>query len=159
MSKKKELKDQRIPIMMTESEVQALDDWSFKNRIRSRGEAIRRLCHVGLTFDDHRKEVLSSHAAILNEAIKGIPAAREIAEKGSASLLERKVSHALIKTLATAMSSTLLLRMLTGIANNVKADEDFDKILTESMELTKGLKEEHELLMADFDEPIVEKEQ
>jgi hypothetical protein len=46
-----ELKDQRIPIMMTPSEVKAIDDWMWANRIRSRGEAIRRLCKVGLDFD------------------------------------------------------------------------------------------------------------
>jgi hypothetical protein len=33
---------------MTPSEVKALDDWAFANRIRSRGEAIRRLIEVGL---------------------------------------------------------------------------------------------------------------
>lgn len=43
-----ELKDQRVPIMMSPSELKALDDWMFANRIRSRGEAIRRLCQVGL---------------------------------------------------------------------------------------------------------------
>lgn len=44
----KELKDQRIPVMLTASELTAIDDWSFANRIRSRGEAIRRLCQMGL---------------------------------------------------------------------------------------------------------------
>ncbi len=43
-----ELKDQRVPIMMSEAELQAIDDWSFKRRIRSRGEAIRRLCEIGI---------------------------------------------------------------------------------------------------------------
>lgn len=44
----KELKDQRITIMMTATELAAIDDWSFTNRIRSRGEAIRQLCLAGL---------------------------------------------------------------------------------------------------------------
>src|SRR5687768_2037371 len=43
-----ELKTERITTMMTPSEVQALDDWAFANRIRSRGEAIRRLIEAGL---------------------------------------------------------------------------------------------------------------
>ncbi|RSC31510.1 hypothetical protein EGT36_23110 [Agrobacterium sp. FDAARGOS_525] len=43
-----ELKDQRVPIMMSEDELKAVDDWRFENRIGSRGEAIRRLCQVGL---------------------------------------------------------------------------------------------------------------
>jgi hypothetical protein len=43
-----EKKDQRIPVMMTASEVKAIDDWSFASRIRSRGEAIRQLIAHGL---------------------------------------------------------------------------------------------------------------
>jgi hypothetical protein len=52
MADEKELKDQRVPIMMTPSELEAIDDWMFKNRIRSRGEAIRRLCQLGLIIED-----------------------------------------------------------------------------------------------------------
>lgn len=48
MAEDKELKDQRVVTMMTASELEAIDDWMFKNRIRSRGEAIRRLCQIGL---------------------------------------------------------------------------------------------------------------
>lgn len=44
----KELKTERIALLMAEAEVKAIDDWSFANRIRSRGEAIRRLIELGL---------------------------------------------------------------------------------------------------------------
>lgn len=53
-----ELKDQRVPIMMSEAELKAIDDWSFENRIRSRGEAIRRLCHLGISVEGHRRELI-----------------------------------------------------------------------------------------------------
>ena len=43
-----EPKDQRVIIMMTASELKAVDDWSFARRIRSRGEAIRQLLALGL---------------------------------------------------------------------------------------------------------------
>jgi hypothetical protein len=43
-----ELRDQRVPLLMTASEVRAVDDWSFARRIRSRGEAIRTLIQLGL---------------------------------------------------------------------------------------------------------------
>jgi hypothetical protein len=44
-----EMKTERITTMMTPSEVKALDDWAFANRIRSRGEAIRQLIEAGLS--------------------------------------------------------------------------------------------------------------
>lgn len=43
-----ELLDQRVAIMMTKAELEMVDDWSFANRIRSRGEAIRRLVTAGM---------------------------------------------------------------------------------------------------------------
>ena len=48
MSMTDELKSERVTTMMTPSEVQEVDDWAFANRIRSRGEAIRRLIQSGL---------------------------------------------------------------------------------------------------------------
>jgi hypothetical protein len=52
MADEAERRTERIPLLMTPSEVQALDDWAFANRIRSRGEAIRRLIEAGLKADD-----------------------------------------------------------------------------------------------------------
>lgn len=46
-----ELKDQRVVTMMSPSELKAIDDWGFANRIRSRAEAVRRLCRIALEAD------------------------------------------------------------------------------------------------------------
>lgn len=39
---------ERITILLTPDELEAVDDWSFAQRIRSRGAAIRRLIYLGL---------------------------------------------------------------------------------------------------------------
>lgn len=44
----KELKDQRVVTMMSPSELEAIDEWAWRHRIRSRGEAIRRLCKLSI---------------------------------------------------------------------------------------------------------------
>lgn len=54
-----ELKDQRVVTMMSPSELEAIDDWSFKNRFRSRGEAIRRLTQMGMLLDRQFEEFAS----------------------------------------------------------------------------------------------------
>lgn len=38
----------RIPIMMSDDELNAVDDWRFANRLGTRSDAIRRLCAVAL---------------------------------------------------------------------------------------------------------------
>ncbi|MBF0246832.1 MAG: ribbon-helix-helix protein, CopG family [Alphaproteobacteria bacterium] len=50
-----EPKDHRVPIMMSQSEIEAVDDWAFANRIRSRSEAIRRLVRLGLEAPESEK--------------------------------------------------------------------------------------------------------
>jgi len=45
----------RIPVLMTPSELSALDDWAFANRVRSRGEAIRRLIEAGIKGLDAKR--------------------------------------------------------------------------------------------------------
>lgn len=64
MTDEKELKDQRVPIMMSASELESIDDWMFRNRIRSRGEAIRRLCQSGLAADEHFFALVDHYMAI-----------------------------------------------------------------------------------------------
>lgn len=51
----KERKTIRIPVLMTPSELRALDDWAFANRVRSRGEAIRRLIEAGIRSLDGKR--------------------------------------------------------------------------------------------------------
>lgn len=45
--------DQRVPIMMTTAELEAIDDWRAERRIWSRGEAIRQLVTEGLANAHH----------------------------------------------------------------------------------------------------------
>lgn len=66
----KELKDQRVVTMMSPSELEAIDDWMFKSRIRSRGEAIRRLCQIGLVFDEHAPSLWQGVAETVDEEQK-----------------------------------------------------------------------------------------
>lgn len=44
-------REKRVPIMMSEDEMLAIDDWRFANRIATRSDAIRRLCRIGLVID------------------------------------------------------------------------------------------------------------
>lgn len=44
-------RDFRVPIMMSDEEMQAIDDWRFANRVATRSDAIRRLCQMALALD------------------------------------------------------------------------------------------------------------
>lgn len=50
------LKSERVTIMMSPSDLKIVDDWSFDQRIRSRGEAIRQLIALGLEVAMQKKK-------------------------------------------------------------------------------------------------------
>lgn len=67
MSKKP--RENRVPIMMSDEELSAIDDWRFANRIATRSDAVRRLVQIGLRFEG----ALSS----IDEAASGLATASD----------------------------------------------------------------------------------
>ncbi|MGY6251650.1 hypothetical protein ACXIUS_29690 [Bosea thiooxidans] len=79
-----DLKNVRLPLMVSEPELTAIDDWRFSRRVPTRAEAIRRLIHLGikaepilrdllrllerLQWDDEAAE-LDKHIADIKEAL------------------------------------------------------------------------------------------
>lgn len=56
----KEPRENRVPIMMSEEELTAVDDWRFANRVATRSEAIRRLTATGLKLHAGANEFFKS---------------------------------------------------------------------------------------------------
>lgn len=65
-----ELKDQRVVTMMSPTDLATIDEWSFQNRIRSRGEAIRQLCRIGLDATTALDGLRSPAAHMANKSSK-----------------------------------------------------------------------------------------
>jgi hypothetical protein len=45
-----ENKTERVQLLMSPSQVEAIDEWGWQRRIRTRAEAIRQLVDLGLTI-------------------------------------------------------------------------------------------------------------
>lgn len=58
--------DQKFQMMLSKSELGAIDDWMFANRIRGRAEAIRSLCRTALTGPEASR--IDALVAALREA-------------------------------------------------------------------------------------------
>lgn len=58
----KKPRENRIPIMMSDEELQPIDDWRFENRIATRSDAVRQLCSQALYA--HRKSIADRIGAI-----------------------------------------------------------------------------------------------
>lgn len=60
-----DLRPNRIPFMLSDAELAAIDEWRFANKIATRAEAIRRLCQIALEVETHGRTVNSLMAALL----------------------------------------------------------------------------------------------
>lgn len=72
MTDEKPPKDNRVPIMMSDRELEAIDNWRFTNHVQSRSEAIRRLCQIALYISDRLDEMPAKLATNLDEVLKAV---------------------------------------------------------------------------------------
>ncbi|KQS84148.1 hypothetical protein [Rhizobium sp. Leaf386] len=94
-----QLKDQRVVTLMTPAELKSIDDWSFENRIRSRGEAIRRLCQMGVLADAKRNVLqqgsleMADKVLAISQKIRGTKRVDPDVSKANAELAELFTSY------------------------------------------------------------------
>lgn len=60
----------RLQMVITEDEVEAIDEWQHANRIASRSEAIRRLVQIALRYEEQEKGLVPLLRKVV-EVIKG----------------------------------------------------------------------------------------
>lgn len=117
-----DLKNQRIPIMMTEAELKEIDDWSFENRIRSRGEAIRRLCKIGLLANSELEEITNGvahiHHKIIDDHFQTLRSMVELSRQGG-TLDQKTVRNVFnevqLRSIDTAESSEIVYTMISAL--------------------------------------------
>lgn len=139
-------REHRVHMYLSEEEMTAIEDWRFANRIATRSDAIRRLCQIGLMFDEHRAELNAKFKAAFDAATEALPASHEVIARlqgGEATDLEHQLMSANAKTLIELTRMVTLVRSLVGVANNFKSDDDLEKIIAEAKEIwSVGNKEE-----------------
>lgn len=135
-------RENRVPIMMSDEELNLVDDWRFKNRVATRSESVRRLCHIGLTFDEHRAEFIEAFKGQYEELTKALAILADMVQGQDATEREKALGQIVLRTISKQISSLVLVRVITGIANNAKADRDIEDILKDTRELTDGLSDE-----------------
>ena len=137
MADEKGPKDQRIPIMMSASEVASIDDWRVAGRIWSRSEAIRRLVHIGLMidryFDALAAETNTAHERVL-DLVHAALDIRDLKDRMSPELMEyvTALADAAGPALDGMHSLTLRLEEALGPARKLTAETEIRKAFEEA---------------------------
>ncbi len=128
-----ELKDQRVVTMMSPSEIEAIDEWMFKNRIKSRGEAIRRLCYLGMNAED---DIM----ALLRALIEGLDAEHAMMERlktgdleGVTPLEVMKVGQDFLREVYAIVGSRLMEGVIFRTAPSAKEGIAVSKDISERL--------------------------
>jgi hypothetical protein len=142
MADETEKKTIKFQMMLAESEAAVIDDWGFSNRIRSRAEAIRRLCSLALTYDELSPGEISG--LVLEQARTALQITDYI-QKNEAAL--GKEHSAVLMSLCNKLirqqvdlAEALRLPMLKSKA--IKLSDDFDKALGEFQQIENILRQE-----------------
>lgn len=138
----KKPRENRIPIMMSDDELSAIEDWRFDNRIATRSDAVRRLCKMALVLDDELKPLHKSMSELIVAIKDVIGAVQPFIKEDSdqSAILELTVKLSTLNIRMVNHKNTL--RHVTGQAYNFKSnDMDFDEALDESNDLKSFFKE------------------
>lgn len=135
MDDKKTLKFQ---MMMSPAEAKELDDWMFDNRVRSRAEAIRRLCQMALVLDRELTPLIDTLSSSVNAGANLNRYIDEFITDCPEALEEKAKNLALISNEADLKFSKLVLtiRKITSQAYNFKGNTpEIENLIKKSAEI------------------------
>lgn len=91
----KKPRDNRVPIMMSEEELAAIDDWRFQNRVATRSDAVRRLCQIALRYDSFAVDLDDTGSRLapvlrrLTDSVGSLGDAEQLTAEDAASILKQ----------------------------------------------------------------------
>ena len=127
-----EPRQNRIPFMLSDAELSAIDEWRFENRIATRAEAIRRLCQIALLYEPLAKklQVDARQAAEDTIALSDIVTAQEAAPS------ERSVVEVPLDLMKRIESNLLWLDVLSidWQAHDIRSNPDVEAMVKKRLE-------------------------
>jgi hypothetical protein len=125
-----ENKTQHLHLLMAPGEVEAIDDWGFKNRIRTRAEAIRRLCQIGIRADQSLDNLLlfiETAQGWANAAFDETPSNPSDTPTDQPAPLAKQFT--LFTTMALLMAQTAALELKQD-RDRLKTLDDIEKLMS-----------------------------
>lgn len=105
-------------MFMSPSELKAIDDWAWKCRVRSKSEAVRRLCQIGLVVDEHIEDIAETIGRVREEYNTNVlAAAEELNNDGDNNYVEQTLNL----SIETMENLSTLLHQFNRILAPVRA--------------------------------------
>lgn len=89
-------KSERFQLVITAEELEAIEDWRFRNRVQTKSEAIRRLCQIGKDMEtvipnaaDHADFVLGSTRLMYEFVVRSVEVVKDGGKLDTEELIGR----------------------------------------------------------------------
>ncbi|NDK52949.1 hypothetical protein HLI18_16195 [Rhizobium laguerreae] len=139
-----ELKTIKFQLMLSEAEAKAIDDWGSAHKIRSRAEAIRRLCTAALELDAHANAIDEALGSLETQSYSFVERVREMSRHNDPRRNERL---ALVATrsseniFSVVNDLTIDLDAVLGAALAIRTADTLDKAVEALRENRRRLQE------------------
>ncbi|MGO7726698.1 hypothetical protein ACC704_01235 [Rhizobium johnstonii] len=139
-----ELKTIKFQLMLSEAEAKAIDDWGSAHKIRSRAEAIRRLCTAALELDAHANAIDEALGSLETQSYSFVERVREMSRHNDPRKNDRL---ALVATrsseniFSVVNDLTIDLDAVLGAALAIRTADTLDKAVEALRENRRQLQE------------------
>ncbi|MCC2612623.1 hypothetical protein [Neorhizobium petrolearium] len=126
-------RENRVPIMMSEEELQAIDDWRFANRIATRSDAVRRLVQLGILFDEDADNLTKAMVGVYDLFTQRAVAAAGLLVDESTGLdgrqeeYIRQMNRLAVDTIEELHALMHSLNSIVAPRDAIKANEPFEQ--------------------------------
>lgn len=148
-----EQKTERFNMFMSPSEMKAIDDWAWENKIRSKSEAVRRLIQMGLHADRNFETVKTQTDGTMEYMVNRIQKYAKMANTAKndggtpptiadySEMIKDIVSMVahLAGTVSATASSLSILKERGEVPDLIEHTKAFEKIMSNSVDRASAL--------------------
>lgn len=133
---------ERLHLFITPEEIASIEEWRSKNEARSKSEAVRRLCQIGIAYDAQADE----WKRLVEEVFEHIGAiGREALELDDSEDVDYKNLHlrSLAHLVFISKSASELAQQISELSRFAKAlqtESDIEALIQEQAELRSAMK-------------------
>lgn len=130
---KDEQKTERFNMFMSPSEMKAIDDWAWRNKIRSKSEAVRRLVQIGIAFEREAEPIMKRNERALKALLITAQRVDQASRGGIAAAIDEQLQ---------AYKAAVAAFLQVAVMSEVKSGAEVDDLVVAAAELTSKLREE-----------------
>jgi hypothetical protein len=116
-------KTERVHLVITDSEIDAIEAWRFRNLVQSKSEAIRKLCQIGLALEAAAPRIVEALERLTPDMTEPSPEVRVLYDVLGPLIIGRLGIHSM-SDMQIEVDQSTVMRALWDAANKSEGEEE-----------------------------------